>query len=152
MLKTDMKTNLKKQLKTIKIILILYTGLCSAQCFNNDDEHLYKQLKIQHMDNLTRLQEHLNVKISSDFARNTGLEISTWNTADGYDLFVMTEDAQTINWESDVFYYAPSFKDIIERIKDLPEGSTVYIDDIEERLPDYELEDFFAELDTNENE
>ena len=104
------------------------------------------------MDNLTRLQEHLNVKISSDFARNTELEISTWNTADGYDLFVMTEDAQTINWESDVFYYAPSFKDIIERIKDLPQSSSVYIDDIEERLPDYELEDFFAELDTDEDE
>lgn len=152
MLKTDTKTNPKKQLKIIKIILILYTGLCSAQCFNNDDKHFYKQLKIQYMDNLTRLQEHLNVKILSDFARNTKLEISTWNTADGYDLFVMTEDSQTINWESDVFYYAPSFKDIIERIKDLPQGSSVYIDDIEERLPDYELEDFFAELDTDEDE
>ena len=82
MLKTDTKTNLKKQLKTIKIILILYTGLCSAQCFNNDDEHLYKQLKIQHMNNLTRLQEHLNVKISDNYHGKPYLEISTWNTAD----------------------------------------------------------------------
>ena len=95
-----MKTNLKKQLKTIKIILILCTGLCSAQCFNNDDEHFYKQLKIQYMDNLEKMATLLGVaEITEDYKSGVELEIGEWNTADGYTLHIITQNAKNIDYQ-----------------------------------------------------
>lgn len=153
MLKTDTKTNLKKQLKTIKIILILYTGLCSAQCFNNDDEHFYKQLKIQYMDNLEKMATLLGVaEITEDYKSGVELEIGEWNTADGYTLHIITQNAKNIDFEYDVYYYEPSFDQIINRIKELNKDSIVYISDIEIYLPDSEIQDYINEHNEENNE
>jgi hypothetical protein len=45
-----------------------------------------------------------------------------------------------LDWENDVYYYQPSFDDIMSRIMELDADSKVYIDDIEEYLPEYEIE------------
>ena len=93
-----------------------------------------------------KLGEALNVELTDDYKLNaTDLEISTWNTADGYELHIITEDPRNIDWEYDVYYYEPSFDNVLDRIKELDAGSTVYLCDFEQYLPEYEVKDWLAE-------
>ena len=102
------------------------------------------------MTAIEKLQEKLNIEINEMYNYNMyDLEVSTYNTADGYEVYVMnsTPFENGLDWENDVYYYQPSFDDIMDRIMQLDAGSTVYIDDIEEYMPDYEIEQWI-----NDNE
>jgi len=95
------------------------------------------------MTAIEKLQQKLNVEIDEMYNYNMyDLEVSTYNTADGYEVYVMnsTPFENNLDWENDVFYYQPSFDDIMSRIMELDPGSKVYIDDIEEYMPEYEIE------------
>lgn len=97
--------------------------------------------------NIEKLAKALGVeKITDDLkVRNPDLTIESWHTADGYDVNVITNESENIDWENDVYYYQIPFEDIIERIKDLDEWSTVYVSDLEEYLPDDEVETWLEE-------
>ena len=102
------------------------------------------------MTAIEKLQNKLNIEIDDTYKYNMyDLEISTYNTADGYDLYVMnsTPFENGLNWENDVYYYQPNFTDIMNRIMELYPGSTVYVSDIEEFMPEYEIEQWI-----NDNE
>jgi hypothetical protein len=102
------------------------------------------------MTTIEKLQQKLDVEIDDSYKYNMyDLEISTYNTADGYEVYVMnsTPFENGLNWENDVFYYQPNFTDIMNRILELDPGSTVYVSDIEEFMPDYEIEQWI-----NDNE
>jgi hypothetical protein len=97
------------------------------------------------MTAIEKLQNKLNIKIDETYNhRMYDLEISTRTTADGYDVYVMKNTPYDhdvdIDWENSIFYYPPSFNDIMDRIMELDTDSEVYIDDIEEYLPEYEIE------------
>ena len=98
------------------------------------------------MTPLEKLQEKLQIEIMDFNSNHTNydLEIGTRYTADGYDVYVMTNSSfeNQLDWENDVYYYQPSFDDIMSRIMELEPGDKVYVDDIEEYFPDYELEDW----------
>ena len=70
------------------------------------------------------------------------LEVSTYDTADGYEVYIMKNSSfeNQLDWENDVFYYQPPFDDIMSRITELDAGSKVYVSDIEEYMPEYEIE------------
>ena len=93
---------------------------------------------------IEKLAELLNVaKITEDYRSHPDLTISEWLTADGYDVHVMTNDPQNLNFEYDVFYYQPDFDSIIERIQELNDPEAiVYVSDIETYLPEYEVENY----------
>ncbi len=99
------------------------------------------------MNIYTKLAKLLDVaQITDDFRGSPDLEIGTWNTYDGYDVHVMTNDPRNIDFEYDVFYYEPSFRQVIDRIKELnDEDATVYVSDIETYLPEYEVEDYIEQ-------
>jgi len=102
------------------------------------------------MTPLEKLQDKLNIQIDDMYNyRSHDLEISTMNTADGYEIYCMRNGQfeNGIDWENDIYYYQPSFEDIMERILDLDAGSRVYIDDLEAYMPDYEIEEWI-----NDNE
>jgi len=106
---------------------------------------------------IEKLEKLLNVKISEDFPRNPELSIYTQSTVDGYEVFVITNDEQKINWEEDVYYYEPSFDDIIERIKDVSynyddEQTVIYCSDIEQFFNEYEIEDYVEQHTEDEDE
>jgi len=95
------------------------------------------------MTPIEKLQEKLNVKIDKSYEYSAyDLEVSTYMTADGYEVYVMNSEPfeNNFDWENDVFYYQPSFDDVMSRIMELDAGSRVYVDDIEEYMPDYEIE------------
>ena len=100
------------------------------------------------MTPIEKLQEKLNIKIDETYNYSTyDLEISPYNTADGYEVYVMKNSSfeNQLDWENDVFYYQPSFDDIMSRIMELDAGSRVYVDDIEEYMPDYEVENYLEQ-------
>jgi len=106
---------------------------------------------------IEKLEELLNVKISEDFPRNPELSIYTQSTVDGYELYIVTNDEQKINWEEDVYYYEPSFDDLIERIKDVTydyddEKTVIYCSDIEQFFNEYEVEDYVEQHTEDEDE
>jgi len=97
------------------------------------------------MTPIEKLQEKLNITITEDYKHNGyDLEISTRVTADGYDVYVIKDTPYDhdvdIDWENSIFYYQPSFNDIMDRIMELGPNSEVHISDIEEFMPDYEIE------------
>lgn len=84
---------------------------------------------------LDEFQKAFDVSISENFTRNTDLSIDTWNTADGYEVYVLSNGdyADNLNFESDVYYYQPSCAEIIYRIVEVANGyeAKVYCADIE---------------------
>ena len=65
----------------------------------------------------------------------------------------MTNDAQHLDWEYDVYYYEPSFEDVIDRIKETAENesydgdpATVWLADFEQYLPEGEVQDYLEQL------
>ena len=106
---------------------------------------------------IEKLEKLLNVKITEDFPYSRELSIYTQGTVDGYEIFIITNDDQQINWEEDVYYYEPSFDDIIERIKDVSydyddEQAVIYCSDIEQFFNEYEIEDYIERHTEDEDE
>jgi len=99
------------------------------------------------MNIYTKLAELLGVaEITENFRTYPDLEISEWHTADSYEVHVMTNDRHNIQFDYDVYYYTPSFREIINRIKELnDEDSIVYVSDFETYLPEYEVEDYIEQ-------
>ena len=97
------------------------------------------------MTAIEKLQNKLNIEIDETYTyRMYDLEVSTYNTANGYEVYVMKNSSfeNQLDWENDVYYYQPSFDDIMSRIMELEPGDKVYVDDIEEYFPEYEIEDW----------
>jgi hypothetical protein len=89
-------------------------------------------------------------QITDDFRGSPDLQISEWHTADSYDIHVMTNDERNIQFDYDVYYYQPSFNQIINRIKELQdEDAIVYVSDFETYLPEYEVQDYIDEHEEN---
>ena len=108
------------------------------------------------MTNIEKLAKLLNVaKITDDYNHSNShdLEIGEWNTADNYNVHVITSDVYAINFEYDVFYYQPNFDDIIDRIKELNNpDAIVFVSDLEQYLPEYEVEDYLEQQKEKDNE
>ena len=108
------------------------------------------------MTPIEKLQEKLNIEIDETYTYNDyDLEISTRTTADGYDIYVIKNTPYDhdvdIDWENNIFYYQPSFDDIMSRIMELDAGSKVYVSDIDDYMPEYEIEQWINDNeDTND--
>tara|TARA_R110000868_G_scaffold364117_1_gene626921 strand:- start:47 stop:400 length:354 start_codon:yes stop_codon:yes gene_type:complete len=102
-----------------------------------------------------KLAKELNVELTDDYRGNgMDLEIGTWNTADGYELHVITSDPHNLEWEYDVYYYEPDFNTVIDRIKDVSyndDVAVVFLADLDQYLPEYEVEDYLEQLEKERN-
>ena len=89
---------------------------------------------------ITEIEKASGIEIGGTYY-NADLQLSTWCTADGYDVYVLMNGKymSDMNWESDVYYYQPSLEDILDRMKDLDEGDQFYVDDVEEYFTDEDV-------------
>ena len=111
---------------------------------------------------LDELQKAFDVSISENFTRNTDLSIDTWNTADGYEVYVISDGdyADNLNFESDVYYYQPSCYQVLDRIVEVANGygAKVYCADIEmyfddeQAMIDVLVDNFPDRYENNEDE
>ena len=98
------------------------------------------------MNNYQKLAQLLNVaEITEDYKGAPDLEIGEWHTADGYAVHVIANDPRNIDFEYDVYYYEPSFREVIDRIEQLDDDATVFVADLETYLPEYEVESYIEE-------
>ena len=67
------------------------------------------------MTTLEKFQEESGIKFI-DTPSHADVEIGELNTADGYELFYITQDVQNLNFENEVFYYKPDFDTIMGEI------------------------------------
>ena len=92
------------------------------------------------MTTLEKFQEEANIKFRSD--RFDGdVEIGELNTADGYELFYVTQDIQNLNYENELFYYRPDFDTIMGEILNARISANVV------NVCVYDVEDWFDEYD-----
>ena len=97
-----------------------------------NEDQLYELDRYELLD---EFQNAFDVNISENFTRNTDLSIDTWSTADGYEVYVLSNGdySADLNFEYDVYYYQPSCATILERIVEVANGyeAKVYCADIE---------------------
>ena len=110
------------------------------------------------MDHIQKLIKHLEdvyevnkIQIADQsFGWGGGdLAVEPWYTADDYEVYVITNSTTDINWETDVYYYEPSFENVIKRIvetvKDVGFDVKIYISDLDEFLPEDEVLEWIEE-------
>jgi len=101
------------------------------------------------MTPLERLEKHLNVTITNfDIYCDNDLQLTEYMTADGYNVYILTEDPGCLNWENDVYYYQPDFDTIMERIVQVAEdilGAKILMDDVDEYMDESEIERWLSE-------
>ena len=93
------------------------------------------------MTTLEKFQEEANIKFISDGFFNSDVEIGELSTADGYELFYVTQDIQNLNYENELFYYRPDFDTIMGEILNARISSNVV------NVCVYDIEDWFDEYD-----
>ena len=102
------------------------------------------------MNNYQKLAQLLDVaEINEGYKGAPDLEIGSWHTADGYDVHVMAADPRNLDFEYDVYYYEPSFEEVIKRIKQLDSDAKIFVSDFETYLPEYEVEAYIEEQEEN---
>ena len=123
--------------------------------------HIDELYELDRYELLNVFQKHFDVEISDNFTRNADLSIGTWNTADGYEVYVINNGdyASDLNFEYDVYYYQPSCAEIISRIIEVVNvhDAKVYCDDIDMYFDDEQaiidaLVDNFPNKFTDEDE
>ena len=101
------------------------------------------------MTPLERLEKHLNVTITNfDTLGMIDLQLTEYLTADGYGIYILTEDPKQLDWENDVYYYKPDFDTIMERIVEVAENipeAKICIDDVDEHMDEYDIERWLSE-------
>ena len=119
--------------------------------------------ELDRYDLLDEIQNSFGLSISENFTRYTDLSIDTWNTADGYEVFVISNGdyGDNLNFESDVYYYQPSCYQILDRIVEVSSSTNeakIYCGDIEmyfddeQAMIDVLVDNFPEKYEDNEDE
>ncbi len=90
------------------------------------------------MTTLEKFQEIAKINFITT-PSHADIEIGELNTADGYELFYITQDVQNLQFDYEVFYYRPEFDTIMAHI------SNAYTRNQAVNVICYEIEDWFDE-------
>ena len=94
------------------------------------------------MTTLEKFQEVANIK----FVEYDGdMEIGTLQTADGYEIHFIGENALSVNFENETFYYKPDFDAIMEVIGCHHWGIEILDEPL--KVACYDIEEYFDEYD-----
>ena len=102
------------------------------------------------MTTLEKFQELAKINFVQS-PSNADVELGELQTADGYELFYITQDIQNLNYENEVFYYKPDFDCIMDELKNATVykhlGSTknVCVYDIEDWFDEYYMLDYIQD-------
>ena len=93
------------------------------------------------MTTLEKFQEESGIKFI-DTPSYADIEIGELNTADGYELFYITQDIQNLQFDNEVYYYKPDFDTIMGEILNAMIFGEEYV-----KVCVYDIEDWFDEYD-----
>lgn len=103
------------------------------------------------MTTLQKFQEVANINFVE---YNGDIEIGELNTADGYELFYITQDIRNLQFDSEVYYYKPDFDTIMAAIDDyrrVEDTANVACYFIDEYFDEYDMLNWLeSEMDEDE--
>lgn len=95
--------------------------------------------------------KHYNVELTDQFTNQAYFYIHEESTADGYSVFVATEDPNIVNISEDVYYYDMDLSSALEEAivnndgdEDVP--AVIYVDDLYQDFIDSAIESLFSNL------
>jgi len=98
------------------------------------------------MTTLEKFQEEANINFIQT-PSHADIEIGELNTADGYELFYVTQDVQNLQFDSEVYYYKPDFDTIMIEIKNAYTRNQTVPGSTPINVCVYDIEDWFDEYD-----
>ena len=95
------------------------------------------------MTTLEKFQEEANIKFVQE-PLHADIEIGELSTADGYELFYITQDIRNPQFDNEVYYYKPDFDTIMGEIFMTNQANVVNVCvyDIEEWFDEYDMLDY----------
>ena len=97
------------------------------------------------MSNRDYVLAKLDLELKENYEGYADLYVFTKMTADGYDIFIMTEDDNNIDWENDVYYYQDGMDEhLIEILMEMSPGSLIY--DGDELITDYVWDRLYEQI------
>lgn len=92
---------------------------------------------LTHEYKLEKIQNHFDFTITSDWPRNPDIMFYTETTADGYEVWVATDDDQRPSINEDIYYYE---SDWLEKMEDaMTDGAEIYFQELDD--DNYEFKD-----------
>ena len=94
------------------------------------------------MTTLEKFQEVANINFIQT-PLHADVELGELQTADGYELYYVTQDIQNLNYENELFYYKPDFDTIMAAVDDcitqITRTASVVCYDIEDWFDEYDM-------------
>jgi len=95
---------------------------------NEDLDHEYK---------LKKIQNHFDFTITANWSNNPDIMFYTETTADGYEVWIATDDDQRPSVNEDIYYYE---SDWLEKMQDaMIDGNEIYFQELDD--DNYEFKD-----------
>ena len=95
-------------------------------------------------DQYRKIQEHYDFSIDSDWKGNYDMQFYTETTADGYEIWIATEDDRNPSVNEDIYYYE---SDWLEKMADvMTEGRDIYFQDYDDDAENYEFQEVIDEV------
>jgi len=93
----------------------------------------------------TAVCEYYDVEITDDWSNTCDFFMYEETTADGYAVYIATDDTERINISEDVHYYDHSlFGELVEFFKHCSGGEKIYVDDLYQDFIDDAMGDLYT--------
>ena len=97
------------------------------------------------MSNRDYVLAKLDIEVKESYGGYADLYVFTKMSADGYDVHVVTEDDNNLDWENDVYMYQDGMdQPLIDKIMELSPGSLIY--DGDELITDYVWDRLYEQI------
>lgn len=91
--------------------------------------------------------DHYGVKLTDDWDKDLDFYIYEESTADGYSVYIATDDIGAINVSEHIYYYDSDLKDALaDYIQNAKKGSWIYIDDLYSHFVEEAIVELFSVL------
>lgn len=107
------------------------------------DNNVYPPEDLDYDKKINVIKDHFDFSISSDWG-NPDMMFYTETTADGYEVYIATEDDRKPSVNDDIYYYE---SDWLEKMADaMTDGRDIYFQDYDDDAENYEFQEVIDEV------
>ena len=107
------------------------------------DNNVYPPEELDYDKKINVIKDHFDFSISSDWG-NPDMMFYTETTADGYEVYIATEDDRKPSVNDDIYYYE---SDWLEKMADaMTDGRDIYFQDYDDDAENYEFQEVIDEV------
>ena len=107
------------------------------------DNDVYPPEDLDYDKKINAIKDHFDFSISSDWG-NPDMMFYTETTADGYEVYIATEDDRKPSVNNDIYYYE---SDWLEKMADaMTDGRDIYFQDYDDDAENYEFQEVIDEV------